>query len=135
MSLTKFDSGPTPSPNSRTSHCCPQVLREEDPEQVRRTRKRKRKHRYARSHSSLHFFPRRLGWIYSLGMCHLKGNFDSKPIEMVMSTMQAACLVLFNDTSELSYKEIQQRLNLPDDDVTRLLHRYALTFPVRLCVL
>ena len=72
--------------------------------------------------------PRRLCWIYSLGMCHLKGNFDSKPVELVMSTMQAACLLLFNDTSELSYKEIQQRLNLQDEDVTRLLHRCACVF-------
>lgn len=31
---------------------------------------------------------RRLTWIYSLGHCMVKGNFDQKPIEMQMSTMQ-----------------------------------------------
>ena len=40
-------------------------------------------------------------------MCHLRGNFDQKAIELVLSTLQAACLLLFNDTSELSYPEIQ----------------------------
>jgi len=65
---------------------------------------------------------RKLSWIYSLGMCIMKGNFDQKPIELSLSTLQAACLMLFNDTEELSYQEVQERLNLQDDDVGRLLH-------------
>jgi hypothetical protein len=31
---------------------------------------------------------RRLTWIYSLGNCIVKGNFDAKTIDMTMSTMQ-----------------------------------------------
>lgn len=68
---------------------------------------------------------RKLTWIYSLGTCMLRGNFDAKPIELTLSTLQAACLVLFNDAQELSYQEVQERLNLPDDDVIRLLHSLA----------
>lgn len=39
------------------------------------------------------FFRRRrknqkLTWIYSLGNCTLNGNFEPKPIELVMSTYQ-----------------------------------------------
>mmetsp|Transcript_11025 Transcript_11025/g.19100 ORF Transcript_11025/g.19100 Transcript_11025/m.19100 type:complete len:748 (-) Transcript_11025:342-2585(-) len=65
---------------------------------------------------------RKLTWVYSLGSCMVKGNFGQKPIEMTMSTMQAAICLLFNDAEELSYKEISERVNLQDDDVLRLLH-------------
>lgn len=65
---------------------------------------------------------RRLTWIYSLGSCMLRGNFDAKPIEMQMSTMQAAVCLLFNDAVELTYTEVQERVNLQDDDTIRLLH-------------
>lgn len=35
---------------------------------------------------------------------------------------QAATLLLFNEVEELSYGDVQQRLNLPEEDVSRLLH-------------
>lgn len=35
---------------------------------------------------------------------------------------QAAVLLLFNDENKLSYAEIEERLNLEDDDLLRLLH-------------
>eukprot|EP00198_Chlamydomonas_reinhardtii_P003599 XP_001692935.1 cullin [Chlamydomonas reinhardtii] len=65
---------------------------------------------------------RKLTWIYTLGTAVLRGNFDSKPIEMQMNTLQAALCMLLNDVDELSYGEIQERLRLPDDDLQRLLH-------------
>jgi len=40
---------------------------------------------------------RRLQWIYGLGSCTLKGNFDAKPVELVCSTtFHAAVLLQFN---------------------------------------
>lgn len=39
---------------------------------------------------------RKLSWIYALGTCHIKGNFKARPIELVLSTFQAALLLLFN---------------------------------------
>ncbi|KAG2429454.1 hypothetical protein HYH02_014036 [Chlamydomonas schloesseri] len=65
---------------------------------------------------------RKLTWIYTLGNAVLRGNFDAKPIEMQMNTLQAALCMLLNDVDELSYGEIQERLRLPDDDLQRLLH-------------
>ncbi|KAK9861186.1 hypothetical protein WJX84_011054 [Apatococcus fuscideae] len=65
---------------------------------------------------------RKLTWIYSLGNCHLKGNFDAKPIELVITTSQAALLLLFNSGEQLTYEEVKERLNAGDDDVIRLLH-------------
>lgn len=39
---------------------------------------------------------RKLGWVYALGTCHIKANFDAKPIELILSTFQASLLLLFN---------------------------------------
>lgn len=68
---------------------------------------------------------RKLSWIYSLGTCHLRGNFDPKPIELILTTLQAATLLLFNDNEELGFRQVQEQLNLPDEDVSRLLHSLA----------
>ncbi|OVA15009.1 Cullin [Macleaya cordata] len=65
---------------------------------------------------------RKLTWIYSLGTCNINGKFDAKTIEMIVTTYQAAVLLLFNASDTLSYSEIVTQLNLTDDDVVRLLH-------------
>ncbi|CAH2039071.1 unnamed protein product [Thlaspi arvense] len=64
---------------------------------------------------------RRLMWIYSLGTCHVNGRFDSKPVELVVSTYQTAVLLLFNNSDRLTFQEIVEQLNLSPEDVTRLL--------------
>uniref|UniRef100_A0A2N9ECE5 Cullin family profile domain-containing protein n=1 Tax=Fagus sylvatica TaxID=28930 RepID=A0A2N9ECE5_FAGSY len=65
---------------------------------------------------------RKLRWIYSLGTCTINGKFESKHIELIVSTSQAAALLLFNNADRLSYSEIMTQLNLNHDDVVRLLH-------------
>ncbi|CAB80750.1 putative cullin-like 1 protein [Arabidopsis thaliana] len=65
---------------------------------------------------------RKLTWIYSLGTCHINGKFDQKAIELIVSTYQAAVLLLFNTTDKLSYTEILAQLNLSHEDLVRLLH-------------
>ncbi|XP_041016781.1 cullin-1 [Juglans microcarpa x Juglans regia] len=65
---------------------------------------------------------RKLTWIYSLGSCNVIGKFDSKTIELIVSTYQAAALLLFNNADRLSYSEIMTQLNLTHDDLIRLLH-------------
>nr|ACS69068.1 CULLIN1-like protein 1 [Lilium longiflorum] len=65
---------------------------------------------------------RKLTWIYSLGTCNINGKFDHKTMELVVTTYQAATLLLFNASDRLSYSEIMSQLNLTDDDVVRLLH-------------
>ncbi|KAH0640165.1 hypothetical protein KY285_036751 [Solanum tuberosum] len=64
---------------------------------------------------------RKLTWIYSLGTCNINGKFDSKTIELILGTYQAAALLLFNSSDRLSYSEIKSQLNLADDDLVRLL--------------
>ncbi|GJZ80517.1 cullin-1-like protein [Tanacetum coccineum] len=64
---------------------------------------------------------RKLTWIYSLGTCNVSGKFDQKTIELVLTTYQAAALLLFNASKQLSYSEIKTQLNLADEDVVRLL--------------
>ena len=62
--------------------------------------------------------------IYALGTLAVKGS-PPLPIEMHISPFQASCLLLFNREDTLSYKEIAERLNLPDEDVRRTLHSLA----------
>ncbi|KAK3025141.1 hypothetical protein RJ639_043923 [Escallonia herrerae] len=64
---------------------------------------------------------RKLTWIYSLGTCNVNGKFDSKTIELIVGTYQAAALLIFNASDKLSYSEIKTQLNLADDDLVRLL--------------
>ncbi|KAL3634597.1 Cullin-1 [Castilleja foliolosa] len=65
---------------------------------------------------------RKLTFIYSLGTCHINGKFDAKTIELIVTTSQAAALMLFNASDRLSYQEIVTQLNLSSDDVVRMLH-------------
>ncbi|XP_044494153.1 cullin-1 isoform X2 [Mangifera indica] len=65
---------------------------------------------------------RKLTWIYSLGQSHISGKFDQKTIELIVSTYQAATLLLFNASDRLSYSEIMTQLNLTHEDLVRLLH-------------
>jgi cullin 1 len=65
---------------------------------------------------------RKLTWIYSLGTCNINGKFEAKTIELIVSTYQAAALLLFNTADRLSYSEIMTQLNVTQDDLVRLLH-------------
>ncbi|CAJ2648966.1 unnamed protein product [Trifolium pratense] len=65
---------------------------------------------------------RKLTWIYSMGTCDIIGKFDSKTIELVISTHQAAALLLFNLADKLSYSEIKTQLSLADEDLVPLLY-------------
>ena len=35
--------------------------------------------------------------MYALGNCTMKANFDVRPVELILSTFQAALLLLFNN--------------------------------------
>ncbi|XP_071729543.1 cullin-1-like [Rutidosis leptorrhynchoides] len=65
---------------------------------------------------------RRLTWIYSLGTCNINAYFESKTMELIVTTYQASVLLLFNTSDRLSYQEIVTRLNLSDEDAVKLLH-------------
>ncbi len=45
---------------------------------------------------------RKLTWIYPLGSVTMKANFNAKPIELIISTFQAAMLMLFNEGAALN---------------------------------
>ncbi|XP_059447034.1 cullin-1-like [Corylus avellana] len=65
---------------------------------------------------------KKLRWIHPLGICHIMGNFEPRAIELIVSTVQASVLLLFNSSDRLSYSDIKSELNLTDDDVVQLLH-------------
>jgi cullin 1 len=64
---------------------------------------------------------RKLTWIYSLGTCNIIGKFEPKLIELVVSTHQAALLLLFNTADSFTYSEIATQLQLNHDDLVRIL--------------
>lgn len=67
--------------------------------------------------------PRKLRWIHSMGICDVIGWFGAKlPVEMTVTTHQAAVLLLFNNSAKLSYSDIQLQLNLQNEDLVPLLH-------------
>lgn len=68
---------------------------------------------------------RKLTWIYSLGQCQVQSKFDSKTMELILSTFQAAVLMLFNDHSTLKFEEMQSKLQIPEDDLSRALYSLA----------
>ena len=66
---------------------------------------------------------RKLTWQYTIGSCHLRGNFSPRPLELVLATTQAAALMMFNDApaETLPYSELRDRLQMPDEDAQRVL--------------
>ena len=65
------------------------------------------------------FESRRLTFVYSLGSCHVVGNFGSKSFKMVVTPYQAIVMMLFNDSDELSYSEICEESKIEDEAVLR----------------
>ncbi|XP_038979951.1 cullin-1-like [Phoenix dactylifera] len=65
---------------------------------------------------------RNLTWMFSLGTCTMVGRFDAKPMDLIVAPHQAVLLMLFNTSERLCYTEITEQLQLPDEDVVRLLH-------------
>jgi cullin 1 len=43
-------------------------------------------------------------------------------MELILSTFQAAVLMLFNDHSTLKFEEMQSKLQIPEDDLSRALY-------------
>ena len=46
---------------------------------------------------------RRLTWYYHSGLATIRGNFKQKPIDMLMSTTQAAVVLLFNSGQHVAF--------------------------------
>ncbi len=63
---------------------------------------------------------RKLQWVHSLGSCIVTGKFKAKKIELLMSTVQAAC-VFGIDTGVLTVDELSEKLKLSVDELTRNL--------------
>lgn len=66
---------------------------------------------------------RKLTWVYALGTAVLKGYFDPKEIELVLSTYQTALLLLFNNGGPqcLLPRSLESLRCLPWQRVTELL--------------
>jgi len=56
-----------------------------------------------------------------MGSAELKATFGSKKHELSVSTYQMVILLMFNDRSEISYKEIREATGIPIADLKRNL--------------
>lgn len=68
---------------------------------------------------------RRLAWVYQLGTASVQGTWGKKKYDFQVTTPQAVVLLLFNNSTQMSFSEIQKALNIPEEDVKRLLHSLA----------
>lgn len=68
---------------------------------------------------------RRLTWQLTMGSVTVRAAYD-KAYELVVSPVQAAVLLPFNDAEELSYADLRERTKLPDEDLCRALASLAL---------
>jgi len=64
---------------------------------------------------------RRLRWIHKLGVVTMTGRFIKRPIDLVVSTIQASILILFNENEELSIAELIKYTNLAPNTMKRQL--------------
>lgn len=70
---------------------------------------------------------RKLLWKHNLAHCVLKATFPKGPKELLVSSMQATVLVLFNQAPEgvLSYEQIETATNLSGGELDRTLQSLA----------
>jgi len=77
---------------------------------------------YKEYYHNKHEGKRKPTWMYSLGTCNVMVNFEQKPIELKVSTYQAAVILLLDESGRLSYEQIKSQLNLGDEDIASVLH-------------
>lgn len=71
---------------------------------------------------------RRLKWIHSQGNAEVRAKFGKSRYELQVVSLQAMVLLLFNKVpydSPLTYLEIKNAINLPDEALKRILHSLA----------
>ena len=54
----------------------------------------------------------KLDWDHALGIATLRANFKAGPKELSVSLYQAAILLLFNETSEVPFREIKSQTSM-----------------------
>ncbi|KAG0174593.1 hypothetical protein DFQ28_005749 [Apophysomyces sp. BC1034] len=71
------------------------------------------------------FKGRRLTWKNSLGSCSVKAHYPSGTKELQVSVFQTAVLLLFNEKTNISYKEIESATTLDERELKRVLQSLA----------
>jgi len=72
---------------------------------------------------------RRVTWMWSLGNASVKAFFGKKAYDLQVATLQAIVLLTFNPvdgaSQTLTYAQVSERVNLPDEHLKRVLHSLA----------
>ncbi|KAH7884113.1 Cullin-4B [Phlebopus sp. FC_14] len=67
----------------------------------------------------------KLDWDHSLGTATLKAKFSAGPKDLTVSLYQAVVLLLFNDESEIGYKQILEATRMEEAELKRILQSLA----------
>lgn len=77
---------------------------------------------FSEYYKQLHHGKRLLKWVYSLGNTNVKAHFK-KPYDLQVTTLQAIALLCFNGNEDfIEFPTLQQKLNLEDEVLKRVLH-------------
>lgn len=64
---------------------------------------------------------RKLRWIHDLGIVSLAGNFAKRRLELVVSTVQAAVLLQFNEAEELTIQQLTDLTKMQPEVIKQVL--------------
>ncbi|GKC30820.1 cullin-3A-like protein isoform X1, partial [Tanacetum coccineum] len=112
LGVQVFSTGSWPSQLTRTTTC-------NLPPEIIRMYEKFRKY-YLGIHKG-----RKLTWQTNVGSAVIKATFGTKRYELSVSTYQMCVLMLFNNAELLSYKEIQQAVEIPTVELKRCLQSLA----------
>lgn len=68
---------------------------------------------------------RKLKWVNSLGSCTIKAKFKKKTYDLEVTTLQAICLISFNDVKDnvsLTFDDLKKKMNITPDVLKRVVH-------------
>mmetsp|Transcript_35351 Transcript_35351/g.69617 ORF Transcript_35351/g.69617 Transcript_35351/m.69617 type:complete len:760 (+) Transcript_35351:131-2410(+) len=72
-------------------------------------------------HSSVHN-QRRLVWQHAQGSAQIRATFNGKSYTLLVNTLQATALDMFNTDTRFTFNELKSKLNLDDQTLKHLLH-------------
>jgi cullin 1 len=68
---------------------------------------------------------RKLVWVHKMGVVTIQGNFKKRKCDLVVSAVQAAIMMLFNDTAELSIDAITKLTGMDPEVIKAQLRSLA----------
>lgn len=79
---------------------------------------------YEQFYSSESDAKKKIGWIHTLGTCVISANIGGKDLELTLTTLQAAAILLFNTDEPIAFQAVQKELNINENVCKKVLHSF-----------